>query len=123
MKRLKQKINLYWAPVVAVIVMPGVAWGCDPGAGKLCNPLRGEMGLWDLVEFLVRDILVEIIAPIVITLMLLWSGFLFITAQGNEGKLETARRNFFYVVLGAIILLGAYLILEVVLNTVGEITA
>ena len=80
------------------------------------------MGLWELVEYIVRDILVEIIAPIVITLALLWSGFMFIAAQGNNDKLIEARRNFLYVVAGSILLIGAYLILEVILNTVEDIT-
>ena len=74
-----------------------------------------------LIEYLISDILVKIIAPIVVTLMLLWSGFLFITAQGKEGKLAEARNNFFNVVLGAIILLGAYVIYAIVRGTINQI--
>ena len=112
--------------VLVVIISSGVwanyvsaASGC--ATGELCNPLVGGMGLWKLIEYLISDILVKIIAPIVVTLMLLWSGFLFITAQGKEGKLAEARNNFFNVVLGAIILLGAYVIYAIVRGTINQI--
>ena len=121
MKHIKQQW-LYIYALVAVTLPVLVSGACNPGDGKLCNPLKNEMGLWELVEYIVRDILVEIIAPIVITLALLWSGFMFIAAQGNNDKLIEARRNFLYVVAGSILLIGAYLILEVILNTVEDIT-
>ena len=113
---------------VLTFTIPSGVWGDSTSpasrcgaAGKLCNPLKEKGSLWDLIEFIIRDILVEIIAPIVITLMLLWSGFLFIIAQGNQEKLTKARNNFFYVVLGAIILLGAYVILSIVNSTINQI--
>ena len=79
-------------------------------------------GISELVVYLIKDILVGLIAPIVITLALLYSGFLFITAQGSETKLAQAKTNFLYVLIGGIVLLGAYVILELVTNTVQEIT-
>lgn len=88
----------------------------------IINPLAGDMSLMEFVTFLVRDVLVGIIAPIVLTLALLYTGFLFIAAQGNKDKLETAKRNFLYVIVGGILLLGAYVILEVITNTVDQIT-
>ena len=117
MKYLKQSITTIY---IALCTVPFMTYAeCDPG--KLCNPLKGDMGLWDLVEFLIRDVLVEIIAPIAITLALLWSGFQFITAQGKEAELAKARNNFFMVIIGAVILLGAYVILEIVTSTVNDI--
>src|ERR1700744_3620933 len=49
--------------------------------------------------------IVEISLPI-LTLFIVYSGFLFVFAQGNEGKLEKAKRNFLFVVLGAGLILG-----------------
>ena len=89
--------------------------------GKLCNPLANEMGLWGLIEYIVRDIVVAIVAPVSIVLALLWSGFMFIQAQGNEAKLAQARTNFLYVVIGSILLLGAYVILTVLVNTIEQL--
>ena len=95
---------------------------CDPNSGQLCNPLK-YTNVTDLVVYIVKDILVGLIAPIVITLALLWSGFMFVMAQGKETELVTAKRNLLYVLVGGAILLGAYIILEIVTNTVGQITA
>ena len=123
MNNMKQYIQSTLAMSV-VAITPLIVHGADTWEttnGKLVNPLKSGMGIGDLVVYLVKDILVGLVAPIVITLALLWSGFLFVTAQGNEGKLETAKRNFLYVIVGGVLLLGAYVILDVVTNTVGEI--
>lgn len=103
-----------------IIVSTAVA--ADPPTGKLLNPLANNMGIKELALYLVRDILVGLIAPIVITLALLWTGFMFIQAQGKDTELATAKRNFLYVLVGAVLLLGAYVILDVVINTVDQIT-
>lgn len=109
-----------WTVVVPAITHAVDAQGptCD---GKLCNPLGTNTSLADLVVILVKDILVGLIAPIVITLALLWSGFQFITAQGNAEALAKARKNFMWVIIGGAVLLGAYVILELVTNTVDQI--
>lgn len=103
-----------------VMVLPFVV-GAQCEDGQLCNPL-GTDSIWELFETLINDILVGIIAPIVVTLGLLWSGFNFITAQGNESKLAKARTQFLYVLVGSVILLGAAVILELVVGTVNELT-
>ncbi|MFW0870878.1 MAG: hypothetical protein ACKKL4_00220 [Patescibacteria group bacterium] len=94
----------------------------EGGDGTLINPLAGDMTLMQFVTFLVRDVLVGIIAPIVLTLALLYTGFMFISAQGNPSKLQDAQRNFVYVIVGGILLLGAYVILAVITNTVDQLT-
>jgi hypothetical protein len=48
---------------------------------------------------------------------IIYSGFLFVIAQGNDEKLKTARKTFFFTIIGAFILLGAQLIGEVLCQT------
>jgi hypothetical protein len=124
MKTLIHTYHHYLIVAAAGIVslLPARALYAQEGEGQILNPLAGEMSLMELVTFLVRDVLVGIIAPIVLTLALLYTGFMFITAQGNSSKLEEARRNFIYVIAGGILLLGAYVILEVITNTVEQLT-
>lgn len=111
------------ALVLCLWVLPvAAAAQSQCGEGKLCNPL-GTDNIWELVSILINDILVGIIAPIVVTLFLLWSGFSFITAQGNKDKLETAKRQFLFVLVGSIILLGAAVILDLVVGTVNDLTS
>ena len=103
-----------------LVLLPFVV-GAQCGEGKLCNPL-GTDSIWELFNTLINDILVAIIAPIVVTLGLLWAGFTFITAQGKETELAKARTRFLYVLVGSIILLGAAVILDLVVGTVNELT-
>ena len=47
------------------------------------------------------------IGTIVIVLMLVYVGFLFVTARGEPGKITTARTALLWTVVGALVLLGA----------------
>lgn len=62
------------------------------------------------------------IALPIITLFLVISGFLFIWARGNPEELKTARRNFMYVVLGALLILGAWILATLIAGTVSQLT-
>jgi hypothetical protein len=61
-----------------------------------------------LVQFAVN------IGYFLIAFFLLLSGFKFVKAQGNEAELETAKRTFYYTIIGAIIIVGAQTIILVV---------
>jgi len=65
--------------------------------------------------------LVMIALPI-LTLFIVYSGFLFVAAQGNEHKLEDAKRNFMYVIIGALLILGAWVIATLIAGTVSQLT-
>ena len=64
--------------------------------------------------------MVKIAVPI-ITVFIVYSGFLFVTAQGNQAKLETAKRNFLYSILGALLILGAWVLAQIIGSTVTEL--
>ena len=99
----------------------------DTGTGastdfqKLVNPLaKGEVeDIPTLVEKLL-EIVLKIGAPL-IAIAIIYSGYLFIAAQGDPTKLATAKQTLVYVVVGAAILLGAYVIAESIVGTVNAI--
>jgi hypothetical protein len=66
------------------------------------------------------EAMVRIALPI-ITVFVVYSGFLFVTAQGNQSKLEDAKRNFFYVVLGALLILSAWILANLIGGTVTQV--
>lgn len=86
----------------------GVVFGqnnCSPG--EICNPLKSNT-----FEALIKDIaemVVKIGIPLV-AVFIIYSGFLFVTAAGNEEKTTKAKDNFFWAMLGAAIIVGAYAI-------------
>jgi hypothetical protein len=53
-----------------------------------------------------------------IALIIIYAGFMFVTAQGNPGKIEKAKMNIFYVLIGTGIFLGAWALTGIVANTI-----
>jgi cytochrome bd-type quinol oxidase subunit 2 len=73
------------------------------------NPFKGLPANGNLSDLLyaVLDNAVIPIGGIIVVIMIIYSGFLFVTARGNEEQIKTARRSFTYAAIGAAILLGA----------------
>lgn len=87
---------------------------------KLQNPLGKSIGtLPDFVKELV-DIFMVIGVPVV-ALMIIYSGFMLVTARGNEKKLQEGKKAFYAAVVGGAILLGAYVIAEAIGGTINQI--
>ena len=90
--------------------------GQDRGAGTgIQNTLVNPLGIAcngtndDCVgNFLgkILDLVIKI-GTVVVVLMLVYVGFLFVTAQGNDSKITAARSALLWTVVGALILLGA----------------
>ncbi len=85
-------------------------------------------GAWPLVgittigQFLdkIIEILVLIGTPIAV-LAMIYAGFLFVTARGNETQLTNAKKTFLYTVIGVAILFGAKVLASVVIKTITNI--
>ncbi len=86
---------------------------------KLDDPLGDSVSIEGLLLRLF-EIIIYIGIPIV-AFFLIWSGFMFITAQGNPEKIETAKSRLLYTIIGAILLLGAWTISQAIKGTVEDI--
>jgi hypothetical protein len=85
------------------------------------NPL-GKNGPQDLpafIEIILNAVL--IIGVPVVTLGFIYTGFLFVQAQGSSEKLKTAKNSLLYVVIGAALLLGSFVLSKTLKSTVDEI--
>lgn len=76
-----------------------------------------KIGSLDAFVNLLITIMMYIAMPGIV-LALVWAGFLFVTARGDEKQLETAKRVFVWTVVGATIIIGARVIYEVAKGTV-----
>ena len=54
----------------------------------------------------------------VIGMVLVYAGFMFISARGNGEKLSTAVHNMTYIVVGIALVLGSYMLANMVYNTI-----
>src|SRR3989338_7320856 len=70
--------------------------GCVGNSCTVTNPLNAP-DFKTLIEKVLQGVL--IIAVPIIVLFIIYSGFLFVTAQGDTTKLQKARTNFFWVVI------------------------
>ena len=86
--------------------------------GVLENPLKADSIAALLLVFV--DGVIQL-GAIVVVLALVWAGFQFTAAQGNQEKLQGARMTLMWTIVGAAILLGAKVIVEVIQATVDSI--
>lgn len=69
---------------------------------------------------LVFDIITALLVPVAI-FFLVRTGFYFVTAGGNEETLKKAKTDFFYVIIGIALILGAQLIGAILQNTLVDL--
>lgn len=117
MRNLRNIRRLTIATFVATLSLVSVAFAQEVA---LKNPLNFS----SIPEFIAGALkALALIALPIITLFLVISGFYFITAQGSQDKLQKAKLNFVYVVLGALLILGAWILATLIAGTVNQLTA
>lgn len=88
------------------------------------NPIKcgkSDCNLFDFIEIIVDKVLLPI-GGVVAVMAFIYSGFLFVTAQGSEDKIKTAKTSLWYTAIGTAILLGAKVLTTVIQNTVGSLS-
>ncbi|MBI2612599.1 hypothetical protein HYW59_02190 [Candidatus Kaiserbacteria bacterium] len=115
---------LIFAHSVAVLLFASTTLiaeaACHTTSGSL---LQNPLNFCSIPEFIAGALkALAMIALPIITLFLVISGFYFITAQGNQDKLQKAKLNFFYVVIGALLILGAWILATLIAGTVSQLT-
>ncbi len=88
------------------------------GFDTLDNPL-GPAKLTTVSDVLERalSIIIKVSIPFVV-LMLIWTGFQFVIAQGNSTKVSAAKNTLLWVIVGAAILIGCVAIANAIANSV-----
>jgi len=94
----------------------------DPGTSnpsisiKIENPFKTD-NIQDLIKTIVNDILMPI-GGVVAVLMIMYAGFLFVTARGDSAQITKAKDALTWAVIGAAILLGAWVISQAISTTI-----
>ena len=86
---------------------------------KIKNPLTGINSLEKLLDVFVQAIVK--LGSVVVVFMIIYSGFLFVKAQGNDSELTAAKNTFMWTVIGAVVLLGARAIAAMVQGTAAQL--
>jgi SNF family Na+-dependent transporter len=86
----------------------------------LTNPFSKADSLFELLETVVNDILLPI-GGVLAVLAFIYSGFKYVTAQGNEDKIKTAHKALLYTSIGTAVLLGSWVIAQLIENTINQL--
>lgn len=95
--------------------------GGSSNKGGITNPLKGNADLSALMKNLLR--LAFMLGTIVVVFFIILAGFKYVTAGGDMKKIEAAHAMLLWTVIGAVILLGAQTIADVIFNTVKQLGA
>lgn len=113
---LTRIVNGMCAGIVLFLAERASAEESGPGLpGGLINPLEAKNIETLLLNIL--DILLTFALPIIL-FFIVYSGFKFVTAQGNATKVGEARSAFMWAVVGGVIILGANVLVGVIKETV-----
>lgn len=93
--------------------------GVPNEAGDLSFIIESHIWPKSIQELLlsILQILIVIITPIIV-FFIIFAGFLYVTANGNPENIKKATRTFTYAVIGAIMVIGAVAIAEILKNLV-----
>lgn len=124
-KCLDVSLGLYFL-LIAIPMQVLLAAGENPtgsgqnpsGDGILSNPLKSE----SISQFLIAiiDVLLTFAVPIIV-FFIIFAGFKFVTARGNEGQITEARTALTWAVVGGVIILASKLIINVIQGTVSAL--
>ncbi len=89
-----------------------------PPSGKLHNPIPAD-SLEEFIATILKGV-IKVGIPLVV-IMIIYSGFLFVTALGNTEKLSKAKDALLWSVVGTAVLLGSWAIAELIVDTVTTI--
>ncbi|MES2060257.1 MAG: TrbC/VirB2 family protein [Patescibacteria group bacterium] len=118
-KQRIQKAGIHFvslALLICIFTSTAAALG-DPG--KIANPLPGTNSLSDFFKGIV-SVLIEL-GTIVSVLGIMYGGFMYATAQGDEEKLGKAYKTVTWALVGTAVLLGARTIMAVIAGTVSQL--
>lgn len=112
--------------IFAFMIITSVAFG-DPDntvgtevTTKINNPLGDNI---DTIPKFIEEVIniVLIVGVPIVVLAIIYVGFLFVKAQGKPEEITKAKKAFVYTLVGAALLLGAFVIANAIGKTVDEI--
>ena len=114
-KKLLTRITLLFAVVVFSLIntqhaLAAVSWtDCLGGPEKDVATIQCLVPLFENVVVAVIEL-----SGVVLFIMLVAGGFAFITSGGNPKQLEQARKTLTYAIIGLVIIVSAYLIIQII---------
>ena len=115
--------------IISVSAQPPTGGGNPPTGGgnptidvTLNNPFKcgNNCSLFVLLKNIINDVLMPI-GGVIVVLAFIYTGFLYVTAQGKEAQITTAHKALLYTSIGAAVLLGAWVLANVICQTIAQL--
>ena len=120
-RTVTQQASRAWHALLLFFLMPKWLFATgDPCTDptKLCNPIKFDK----LTSFFLEIVNVVIqYGALLIVFFIVFAGFKFVTAQGNSEQVSEARKMLTWIVVGAFVLLGVYVIRAAICGTIGQL--
>lgn len=91
---------------------------CD-SSKQLCNPIKYDT--FSAFVVAITESAVKVLLPFVV-IAFIYTGFLFVKAQGKPAEIETAQKSLMWSAIGTAILLGAWGFAQIIERTIKTIT-
>lgn len=119
MKKITVSVSTFLALSLMTVAPITFAADCNP-AKQLCNPIKYDT-FSQFVEAVTRTA-VNVLLPFVV-ISFIYTGFLFVKAQGKPEAIKSAQSSLWYSVIGALILFGAWGFAKMIGATVSTFTS
>ncbi len=119
MKKLSHVIRLML--VAAAASLPVILFAADTFDNPVGLNANG-VAIDTVPKFLIALVqgALVLLTPLIVVFFV-YAGFLFVTAQGNEAKLEKAKRTVFWSVIGALLIVGAIVLSAAICHTIVQL--
>lgn len=121
-----KKIRSYiFVIITTLLTVPLSLFAADPPTGipvKLINPLRDDLGTIDALLLAILNLIMVLMVPIIV-FFIIFAGFKYVTARGNPSTIGEATKALTYAIIGAVIILGAVAISQMIKSTVDQFSS
>lgn len=120
---IRKAARFGWSGFLVLLLLPQWLFASsvpDPcnDSTRLCNPIKFK----NLTAFLLEIVNVAIqYGALLIVFFIVFAGFKFVAAQGNSEKVSEARKMLGWIVVGAFVLLGVYVIKAAICGTIEQL--
>ena len=124
MKRIGLIIGIFFGiTAVGVAVSPvasavDIYQACKPGDTSVVCQAKNETGAEDLVKNIINILLT--VASVVAVIMIIIGGIRYATSNGDSNSVSAAKNTILYSVVGLVIAIFAYAIVNFVVDQVGK---
>ena len=105
------------AAVAQVGTNPGSTGGVNTINVTFTNPFRHGNDLYNILQAIVNNIILPI-GGVLCVLAFIYTGFKYVIARGEPGKIKDAHQALLFTAVGTALLLGAWTIANVVRTTI-----